>query len=64
MHKNIIKNCFNNKGPTLAENIRYLMYKYNYIIKYVIKKVYTYYNEHTNLGYEPVDLTVQKNDRG
>ena len=27
LHKTIVKNCFYNKGSTLAENIRYLMFK-------------------------------------
>ena len=54
MHTNTVKNCFYNKGSTLAENIRYLMYKYDITINgrhqsltYVIKKVYTYYNDRT-----------------
>ena len=44
-----------NKGSTLAENIRYLMYKYDITINdwhqslnYVIKKVYAYDNDRTN----------------
>ena len=48
LHKTIIvKNCFYNKGSTLAENIRYLMYKYDITINdwhqslnYVIENVY------------------------
>ena len=55
MHKTIVKNCFYNKGSTLAENIRYLMYKYDITINdwhqslnYVIKKVYTYDSDRTN----------------
>ena len=55
LHKTIAKNCFYNKGSTLAENIRYLMYKYDITINdwhqslnYVIKKVYTYDNDRTN----------------
>ena len=45
LHKAIVRNCFYNKGSTLAENIRYLMYKYDITINdwhqslnYVIKK--------------------------
>ena len=55
LHKTIVKNCFYNKGSTLAENIRYLMYKYDITINdwhqslnYVIKKVYTYDSDRTN----------------
>ena len=57
LHKTIVKNCFYNKGSTLAENIRYLMYKYDITINdwhqslnYVIKKVYTYDNDCTNVS--------------
>ena len=55
LHKTIVKSCFYNKGSTLAENIRYLMYKYDITINdwhqslnYVIKKVYAYDNDRTN----------------
>ena len=55
LHKTIVRNCFYNKGSTLAENIRYLMYKYDITINdwhqslnYVIKKVYAYDNDRTN----------------
>ena len=55
LHKTIVGNCFYNKGSTLAENIRYLMYKYDITINdwhqslnYVIKKVYAYDNDRTN----------------
>ena len=55
MHTTIVKSCFYNKGSTLAENIRYLMYKYDITINdwhqsrnYVINKVYTYDNDRTN----------------
>ena len=55
MHKTIVKSCFYYKGFTLAENIRYLMYKYDITINdwhqslnHVIKKVYTYDNDRTN----------------
>ena len=55
MHKTIVRNCFYNKGSTLAENIRYLRYKYDITINdwhqslnYVIKKVYAYDNDRTN----------------
>ena len=33
LHNTVVKNCFfYNKGSTLAENIRYLMYKYDITI--------------------------------
>ena len=56
LHKTIVKHCFyNNKGSTLAENIRNRIYKYDIAINdwhqslnYVIKKVYTYDNDSTN----------------
>ena len=45
LHKTIVKNCFYKKGSTLAEYIKYLMYKYDITINdwhqslnYVIKK--------------------------
>ena len=53
--KLLLRTVFYNKGSTLAENIRYLMYKYDITINdwhqslnYVIKKVYTYDNDRTN----------------
>ena len=57
LHKTIVRNCFYNKGSTLAGNIRYVMYMYKYDItindwhqslNYVIKKVYAYDNDRTN----------------
>ena len=45
------KSCFYNQWSTLAENIRYFMYKYNFLIKdwhrplsYLVRKVYKYDN--------------------
>ena len=32
LHKTVAINCFYNQGSTLAENIKYLMYKYNILI--------------------------------
>ena len=55
LHQTIVKNCVYNKGSTLAENTRYLMYKYDITINdwhqslnYVIKKGYAYDNDRTN----------------
>ena len=49
LHKTVAINCFYNQGSTLAENIRYLMYKYNILIddwhrplSYLVRKVYLY----------------------
>ena len=57
LHKTIVKNCSYNKGSTLAENIRYLMYNYDITINdrhqslnYVIKKFYAYDNDLTNFN--------------
>ena len=47
LHKAVAFNCFYNQGSTLAENIRYFMYKYNILIddwhrplSYLVRKVY------------------------
>ena len=49
LHETVAINCFYNKGSTLAENIRYLMYKYNLLInewhrplRYLVLQVYQY----------------------
>ena len=49
LHKSVVKYSHYNGGSTLAENIRYLMYKYDISIddwddslSYVVNKVYTY----------------------
>ena len=62
--KSIVKNCFYNKGSTLAENIRYLMYKYDITINdwhqslnYVIKKFYTY--DHTNVMIHVLQILLE-----
>ena len=49
MHKAVAINCFYNQGSTLAENIKYFIYKYNILIddwhrtlRYLVRKVYKY----------------------
>ena len=49
LHKTVAINCIYNQGSTFAENIRYLMYKYNILINdwhrslsYLVCKVYLY----------------------
>ena len=53
LHKSVVKYSFYNGGSTLAENIRYLMYKYDISIddwddslSYVVNKVYKYNTDH------------------
>ena len=55
LHKAVAINCCYNQGLTLAENIRYLMYKYNILIDdwhrplgYLVRKVYTYDDHFVN----------------
>ena len=49
MHKAVGINCFYNQGSTLAENVRYFVFKYNILIddwhgplSYLVRKVYKY----------------------
>ena len=49
LHKTVAIDCFYNQGLALAENIRYLMHKYNILIddwhrplSYLVRKVYLY----------------------
>ena len=42
LHKTIVRNCFYNKGSTLAENIRYFMYKYDSVAAYLHVYIYLY----------------------
>ena len=53
LHKSVVKYSFYNGGSTLAENILYLMYKYDICIddwdppfSYVVNKVYKYNTDH------------------
>ena len=53
LHKSVVKYSFYNRGSTLAENIRYLKYKYDISIddwdqpfSYVVNKVFKYNTDH------------------
>ena len=56
LHKSIIRGSFYNKGSSIAENIRYFMYKYNISmydwekpLNVLMKKVYNYASLHSNV---------------
>ena len=57
LHKSIIRGSFYNKGSSIAENIRYFMYKYYSIsmfdwekpLNVLMKKVYNYASLHSNV---------------
>ena len=56
LHKSIIRGSFYNKGSSIAENIRYFMYKYSISmydwekpLNVHMKKVYNYASSHSNV---------------
>ena len=56
LHKSIIRGSFYNRGSSIAENIRYFMYKYNISmydwekpLNVLMKKVYNYASLHSNV---------------
>ena len=56
LHKSIIRGSFYNKGSSIAENIRYFMYKYSISmydgekpLNVLMKKVYNYASLHSNV---------------
>ena len=74
LHKTVAINCFYNQGSTLAENIRYLMYKYNILIddwhrplNYLVRKVYLYDDffvniDNKNIANDIINLCRQRDN--
>ena len=56
LHKAVAINCIYKLGPTLAEHIRYFIYKYNILIddwhrplSYLARKIYKYDDHFVNI---------------